>query len=444
MGRNDGVSRARNLGIARASYFCQWSGTFLGCPDYHPVSVRPILALPQKNRELVFLDCCRLYLHSAVFFQRLAPYWDLVLRLSHSMFNRSQSMEEGAEPMNTYRKYKLGVVIGKFLPPHRGHRYLIETAIERCIHVVVIVCERIGDAIPGELRATWLREMVPSAEIKLIDDRYDEHDSRIWATNTIQWIGRAPDAVFTSESYGDAYARHLGCVHEMIDPCRGAYPCSGTAVRNDPFAMWEYLDEPVKAWYVKKIVVVGAESTGTTTLAQDLAEELRTVWVPEYGREYSAWKQKVGETEWRSEEFIAIAKEHARREDLSKRKANRYMVCDTDALATTLWHRRYMGFDSGDLKAFSEGRRPSLYLLTGDEIPFVQDGLRDGLHVRHKMHAWFIDTLNKQPVPWRLVMGTPRDRLEKATASVAELGLGPRTKVDDLSVAEMDIGEGVC
>lgn len=329
-------------------------------------------------------------------------------------------MEKGTARMTNPIPYNLGVVIGKFLPPHKGHRFLIETALSQCRRVVVIVCGKPTDPIPGELRVDWLRELTPAAEVMLIDDRYDENDSRIWAENTIRWLGRAPDAVFTSESYGDAYAAHLGCVHVSVDPARTIIPCSGTAVRDDPFAMWPYIDPPVRAWYVKRVVVVGAESTGTTTLARDLAAMLVTEWVPEYGREYSEQKQARGETIWRSEEFLDIAREQTRREDAAARLANRVLICDTNAFATTLWHRRYMGFDSQELTAFAATCRVDLYFLTGPEIPFIQDGLRDGEHVRNDMHQWFEHALTLGKTQWQRVSGTPESRLVAALQRIRE------------------------
>lgn len=311
-------------------------------------------------------------------------------------------------------EFGLGVVIGKFLPPHRGHHFLIDTALSRCGTVVVIICEKPSDPIPGHHRRAWLQEMHPAADVRLIDDRYDENDSRIWAENTIRWLGRAPDAVFTSEHYGDAYAAHMGCRHVMVDQPRQAVPCSGTAVRNDPFAQWDHLSPPVRDWYVKRIVVLGAESTGTTTLAQALAEHFKTAWVPEFGREYSVEKQAQGETEWRTEEFLEIAVEQTRRENLAAREANRLLICDTNAFATTLWHRRYMGRISTPLDEFAKSCRADLYLLTGDEIPFVQDGLRDGEAIRHEMHRWFEDALGLQTVPWISVRGNLAERLSQA------------------------------
>src|SRR5690349_19042685 len=99
-----------------------------------------------------------------------------------------------------------GIVIGKFLPPHAGHHHLVDTALSQCDELHVVVCERPDDPIPGPLRAGWLAERHPGAHVRVIDDRYDENDSRVWAANTIEWLGGPPDVVFSSEDYGDRYA----------------------------------------------------------------------------------------------------------------------------------------------------------------------------------------------------------------------------------------------
>ncbi|WP_367870434.1 AAA family ATPase [Luteolibacter sp. Populi] len=331
-------------------------------------------------------------------------------------------METGTE-VNAAERFGLGLVVGKFLPPHRGHRFLIETALSRCERVVVIICGKPVDPIPPELRAGWLRELVPQAEVMLIDDRYDENDSRVWAENTMGWLGRAPDAVFTSEDYGERYAGLMGARHVMVDRARLVVPCSGTAVRQDPFAMWDFIDPPLREWFAKRIVIVGAESTGTTTLAMDLAAALDTEWVAEYGREYSMLKQGSCDANWRSEEFMDIVREQARREDAAARRANRILVCDTNSFATVQWHRRYMGTRFAELEAFAAACRADVYFLTGDEIPFEQDGLRDGEHLRHDMHRWFEEALTAQPKPWFLLRGSRETRLSHALEILDELRL---------------------
>ena len=322
-------------------------------------------------------------------------------------------------------KFRTAVVVGKFLPPHAGHHFLIGRAIAESARVTVIVCEKPTDPIPGAVRSEWLREEHPNATVIVIDDRYDATDSRVWAENTLRWLGGPPDAVFTSEDYGDAYAGHLGCVHVKVDQARAAVPCSGTTIRNDPYAKWQYLRAGARGWYAKRVCVLGAESTGTTTLAEALAAGLSTVWVPEYGREYSAAKLVRGEAEWASDEFVHIAEEQTRREDAAARSANRVLVCDTNAFATALWHRRYMGTDEPRVRAVAAAGRCDLYLLTGDEIPFVQDGLRDGEAIRHAMHGWFAQELASQPVPWRLLRGSHEERLRAALEAVGSCSLNP-------------------
>lgn len=322
--------------------------------------------------------------------------------------------------------WREGVVIGKFLPPHAGHLHLIASAQARVERLSVIVCERPDDPIAGALRRDWLRELCPAARVLLVEDRYDPHDSRLWAELTLGWLGARPDVAFTSEDYGATWAAHLGAAHVLVDRARARFPVSGSAVRADPFACWAHLPPPVRAWYARRVIVLGAESTGTTTLARALAGSLGTPWVPEVGREVTADKWSRGQTEWTSDEFLAIATEQGRREDAAAREADRVVVGDTDALATALWHRRYMGQDDPRLWDLAAARRPHLYLLTGDELPFVQDGLRDGEHVRHDMHRWFLDTLRAQPVPWRLLTGPPARRLAEARAAVATLLPGGR------------------
>ena len=321
-------------------------------------------------------------------------------------------------------KHGLGLVIGKFLPPHRGHKLLIDTATQESERTIVIVCAKPTDPIPGELRGQWLQEIHPKAEVVVIDDRYDENDSKVWAENTLRWLGRAPDAVFTSEDYGDRYAALMGSQHVSVDRPRARMQISGTAIRRDPFANWDYLEPAIRGWFAKRICIVGAESTGTTTLAKTLAEQLNTVWVEEYGREYSVIKMARNELTWTSQEFTDIAEEQTHREDKAAREANRILIFDTNAFATVLWHRRYMATHSTQVENIARNGRCDLYLLTGDEIPFVQDGLRDGEHIRHEMHTWFEEALAAQTVPWKLLRGSPEERLREALLHIVDLFKG--------------------
>ena len=313
-----------------------------------------------------------------------------------------------------------GLVVGKFYPPHRGHKLLIDAALAGGDEVHVVVCDRPGEVPAAPLRAGWLREIHPTAQVHVIDDRYDANDSAVWADACTRLLGFTPDVVFTSEDYGDRFAACLGCRHVLVDKARAAVPVSGTAVRADPLRWWDYLEPPVRGYYAKRVVLVGAESTGKTTLASDLAEAFQTEWVAEYGREH--WEEKLARGDgdfWREEEFAHIAAEQCRREDAAARRCHRLLICDTDAFATGIWFQRYLNRRSPAVDAIAEAqRRPDLYLLTDVATPFVQDGVRDGERIRDWMHAQFVTELTATGRPFVEITGNRAERLAAATAAV--------------------------
>ncbi len=321
-----------------------------------------------------------------------------------------------------------GLIVGKFYPPHRGHKHLIDSARAQVDELFVLCCGREGEVPEGKLRAEWLQEIHPDVRVLYIDDTYDAQDSRVWAENSVRLLGRAPDVVFTSEDYGDEFAQHLGCRHVQVDKERAAVSVSGTRVRADPLGCWEFLEPPVRGFYAARVCVVGAESTGKTTLSQDLARHFETVWVPEYGREYSERKLAAeGGYNFRSEEFAHIAARQCESEDEAARRANKILICDTDAFATSVWHRRYMGARSPEVEAIvARHRRPDLYILTDIDTPFEQDGTRDGEHVRGWMHETFVEELRARGRPYRPISGTREERLRQSIGYIKELLKGFR------------------
>ncbi len=315
-----------------------------------------------------------------------------------------------------------GLVIGKFYPPHRGHKYLIDTARSQVDHLTVIVCRKEGQVPQADLRAEWLREIHPDVHVIVIDDNVPDDDSQGWAEYTVRTLGYAPDVVFTSEDYGERYAYYLGCRHVQVDKARRVVPCSGTLIRAKPLTCWEFIEPCVRAYYAKRVCVIGAESTGTTTLAQALAAHYQTVWVPEYGRQYSEEKLERGEGDrWNTSEFVQIAAEQCRQEDGAARLANRILICDTDAFATGIWHQRYMQRRSPEVEAIAATHLYDLYLLTDVNIPFMQDGTRDGEHIRHWMHDLFEAELKAQGKPYALITGPHEQRLTKAVELIDPL-----------------------
>lgn len=317
---------------------------------------------------------------------------------------------------------KLGVTVGKFYPFHRGHDYLIRQAKAQVEQLVVIVGAKPEQAIPGSLRANWIRVMHPDVEVyETLDDLPEAPEP--WAKRTLELLkGRQPDVAFTSEAYGEPWAALMGARHIAIDCLRETFPISGTQLRQDLGTHWQMLTPPAKAYFAKRIVVVGVESSGTTTLARSLAEQYQTVWVPEYGRWYWEGRQYLPNADdWDSDEFIQIAQGQIAWEEALAIPANRLVVCDTDPLATCIWHRRYLGSDCEKLEQIAASRNYDLYLLTAPDFEFVQDGTRESESLRMTMHQWFLEALEHQGKPYILVEGSHEGRMVQATEAIAQV-----------------------
>jgi HTH-type transcriptional regulator, transcriptional repressor of NAD biosynthesis genes len=309
---------------------------------------------------------------------------------------------------------KTGLVIGKFYPPHKGHNYLIDYALAHCDKLTVIVCHRDDQMIHGKLRAKWIREIHPKAKVIVVKDIKQDDNSEAWAEFTIKTLGKAPNIVFSSEDYGVTYCQHLKCQHVMVDKARTTVPISGTKIRNNPYKNWHYLHPCVQAHFAKRICVLGAESTGTTTLSRALAKHYNTNWIPEYGRFFSEGKLTNSDAAWQTDEFTHIATMQNQMEDYLARSSNKLLICDTNSLATSVWHERYMDHHSDQVETTSKNRKYDLYIITSPDIPFVQDGTRDGEHIRHKMHQQFIQKLKQKQLPFIIVSGSHEKRMKKA------------------------------
>jgi NadR type nicotinamide-nucleotide adenylyltransferase len=300
-----------------------------------------------------------------------------------------------------------------------------------------MLCHHVTQAIPGEVRAAWLRELHPDCEVHLVPDELED-DSQQWADFTRAYLGFAPDVVFSSEDYGPRFAALLGARHVMVDRPRATVPISATSVRADPLAHLAMLAPCVRAWFVRRVVVIGAESTGKTTLTRALAAHHATACVLEYGREH--WEQKVAGLPmpgapgadpeaplpaWSDDEFVHIAAEQQRREELAARAADRVLFCDTNAFATGTWYERYRGGRDPRVDAIGARDRVDLYLLTAPDVPFVQDGFRDGEHLRGWMHQRFREQLDAAAAaggaPYVVLDGPHPGRWPRALAAVDEL-----------------------
>ncbi len=312
-----------------------------------------------------------------------------------------------------------GLVVGKFYPPHNGHHLLIDTANELSDSLDVLIVNSPTYHISAEVRKGWLekRHPYPDVTFHIIEDIHDEDNSEAWAAHTIDFLGYSPDTVFSSEDYGHNYAQFLGAKHHMVDRARKKIPVSGSQIRKNLYQNWDFLDCATKADLVIRIVIVGAESTGTTTLSKELAKQYKTAWVPEVGRFYAEAIESRNSA-WSDTDFKSIAYTQQILENEIAENSHGLIFCDTNATATTLWQKRYLGHCTKEVERIAERDKVDLYIITDCDIPFVQDGTRDGEHIRKDMHRWFVDKISRCPSPFIIVSGTVEDRLRQSATHI--------------------------
>lgn len=274
------------------------------------------------------------------------------------------------------------LVLGKFMPLHNGHLALFRFARKQGTTLTVLLCHHPGEPIPGAVRLRWLQETLGESEgIEIKAFEYDtarlspsseasEEAARDWA-DAIRTEVPGIDVFVSSEAYGPMVARYLGIRHLAFDPERQEVPVSASAIRRAPLRYWAYLPPAVRPYYLKKVVLLGTESTGKSTLAERLALHFHTLFVPEMARFLIGRTQEVC-----FEDLERIAEAQAKAILEKERLADRVLFIDTDVNITGSYARFLFGRELAIPDWMGEAQRADLYLYLEADAPFVQDGTR--------------------------------------------------------------------
>lgn len=309
---------------------------------------------------------------------------------------------------------KRALVIGKFMPVHAGHVALIRFAATHGDEVIVSMSYTQHDPISHELRFSWLQEIFQEEKnihVALVHDDFDD-ESLPWPVRTKLWAGflskKYPkvDCVVSSESYGELLAAHLGVEHVSFDPARKQVPVSATLIRQRPFEYWQYIPQPVRPYFVKKICFYGPESTGKSVMSRYLAEYYHTEAVPEVAREL------LTNNDFSVEDIIRIGQAQTQRVLEKTKTANKILFCDTDVITTQVYCRHYLHQVPDILYDLEKQVQYDQYFLFDIDVPWVADEMRDLGERRLEMFRVFEHELDKRKIPYVLVSGSWQERQE--------------------------------
>lgn len=336
-------------------------------------------------------------------------------------------------------RYKVGMYGGSFDPLHIGHIHDIIKASSMCEELFVMISWCDGrESTSKELRYRWILNCtrhLPNVKIILIEDKAvskEEYNTDYYwekgANDIKSAIGKPINAVFCGDDYygTNRFESLYSPESEVVYFPRKEVPINSTEIREWASNNWDYIPDVCKSFYARKVLVVGGESTGKSTLVQNLALAYNTNFVSEVGRDTCEYAG--------GEDFMVvddlyenILRQKINVMDASKR-SNRILFIDTDAI-TTLFYAQFLLKDDEELskckrlaEAVSLINEWDLVLFLEPTVEFIQDGTRSEVIAedREKYSKQIKALLEKYNVRYYSLNGDYLDRFVESKRLISD------------------------
>lgn len=338
------------------------------------------------------------------------------------------------EDMINEKKYKVGMYGGAFNPLHLGHLECIIKAAAQCEELYIVISYRNhGDDVDVKVKIRWVYQLTKhlgNVKIITLEDELTnkaDYTKKYWQRDCRQvkkQIGKKIDVVFCGSDYDEGSFWNQ-CYEEskfVVFP-RNQY--NSTMIRKNIYAHWDWMPQIVRSHFVKKVLLIGGESVGKSTLTINLANYYNTNYLEEVGRDLS--ELSGTDVYMLSEDFTRILLEHKAKEMRVVADSNKVLFEDTDCLIT----RFYMDFledsnvekNAGLAEAIAGLNSYDLILLLEPDVTWVQDGDRSEIIAadRIKYSNQIKEFYKKHGFDFQVICGDYVSRFEQAVKLVNEM-----------------------
>lgn len=286
------------------------------------------------------------------------------------------------------------------------------------------------DHVNFTMRLRWWTQIAKDLPHVHIHAVYEEQTGKFsdWENGRdgiLEAIGKPIDVVFSSEhSYTPIFFKlYPNAMHVIIDSKRETYNISGTKIREEGVMKhWDMIPNIIKPYFAKKVVVVGTESCGKSTMVKNLATLFNTSYVEEFGRTYY---ERLGGCEGITiaEDYPEIAFEHKYHEKMELQKANKVLFIDTEAIVTQYFSMVYLRKHQDILSEIIKLQKYDLWLFLEPDVEWVNDGTRSfgNQEVREANNTLLKMMLKANNIEYVTINGDYSNRLKKAVESVHDL-----------------------
>lgn len=168
---------------------------------------------------------------------------------------------------------------------------------------------------------------------------------------------------------------------------------------------------------IRKVAIVGPESTGKSTLSEFLAGHFKTLWVKEFARTYLNEINRP----YIKEDLGTIARRQIQLEDYYAKRVKKLLICDTNLVVIKIWSEHKYGYCESWILEEIKKRKYDMTLLTNVDLPWVDDPQREHPHMRKYFFDVYYNELKSRNLPFQVISGDVKTRMKQAVLAVNSL-----------------------